>query len=70
MIEEEEDDASKRKSKRGATQAPTGGRKTPRLPTIFKKGKWNPDFVPEKENFELEYKDTTIWNCCCLRCSD
>ena len=43
---------------------------TPRLPKVFKKGKWNPDVELEKEEFELEYKDTTIWNCCCLRCSD
>lgn len=55
----EEDDEGLWKSKRGATQVPS--KRTPKLPTVFKKGKWNPDIELEKEDFELDYKDTTIW---------
>lgn len=62
--------AGKRKLSKSPIRATQKGKKkTPKKPTVFKKGKWNPDVEVEESNFELEYKKTEVWTCCCHRCS-
>jgi hypothetical protein len=43
--------------------------KSVKKPTVYKKGKWNPDMEIETQDFELEYETNDVWTCCCLRCS-